>query len=104
MSLVTYPHISLVTYPHMSLVTYPHTSLVTYPHMSHYRLLSKSCPVLQALERHFKFECAVGLNGLVWISAPSLIQTIIIKNCLEASEYMNQDTIREMVDQAALKY
>ena len=58
--------------------------------------------MLQALQKHFKFECVVGFNGRVWISAPSMMQTIVIRNCIQASEYMNEKTIKEMVEQAVL--
>lgn len=68
-----------------------------------FRLLSKSCPVLLALGKYFKFECTVGLNGRVLISSQAMVHTIIIRNCIMASEYMDSDSVRKMVDKATLK-
>uniref|UniRef100_A0A1X7UJH4 Exosome complex component RRP40 n=1 Tax=Amphimedon queenslandica TaxID=400682 RepID=A0A1X7UJH4_AMPQE len=66
------------------------------------RLLSKQCAVMEELQKHYKFECVVGLNGRVWLSAPTLMQTIIIRNCIKSSEFMSEDSIKEMVRQAVL--
>ena len=82
----------------MSLIRYASLTFPCYYH----RLLSKSCTVMEELKKRYKFECVVGLNGRVWVSAPSLMQTIIIRNCLQASEFMSDDSIREMIRQASL--
>lgn len=66
------------------------------------RLLSKQCAVMEELQKHYKFECVVGLNGRVWLSAPILMHTIIIRNCIKSSEFMSEDSIKEMVRQAVL--
>ena len=63
-------------------------------------MLSKSCVVLQALGEHYKFECVVGLNGCVWITSPSLMNTIVVRNLILASEYMDPQTVRDMVNEA----
>ena len=69
--------------------------------ISVYRLLSKSCVVLGALGKYYKYECVAGLNGRVWISSSSLLTTIVISNCILASEYMTSDAVIEMVSQAS---
>ncbi len=68
-----------------------------------FRLLRKGCPVLKALEKYYKFECIIGLNGRVLVSNESIQQTIVIRNCIIASEYMDTNTIIQMVDKATLK-
>ena len=68
-----------------------------------YRLLSKACPVLTALEKYYKFECIVGFNGRVFVTSQYVQQTIVIRNCIIESEYMDKDTVLRMVDKATLK-
>ena len=59
--------------------------------------------MLEALRQYFKFECTVGLNGRVLVSSQSLMHTIIVRNCIVASEFMDSDSIAKMVDKAALR-
>ncbi len=68
----------------------------------YYRLLTKSCPVLEALQKYFKFECTVGLNGRVLVCGQSTSHTVIVRNCIVASEYMDRASVVKMVDKAAL--
>ena len=65
------------------------------------RLLSKSCVVLSELGKYYKYESVVGLNGRVWVSSGSLVVTIVIRNCILASEFMSADAVQEMVSLAA---
>ena len=62
------------------------------------RLLSAGCPVKEALERHFKFECVVGMNGRVWINSGHISTTIAIVNALLYSEFMSKDQCSAMVE------
>lgn len=66
------------------------------------RLLSKESVVQKALGKHIKLECVVGLNGRVWITGQALMQIIVVRNCILASEYMGPQAIQEMVDEAVL--
>lgn len=63
------------------------------------RLLVDPCPVLLALEREFKFECSVGMNGRVWVKAASTAHTIAISNALLSSEFMSSEQCKRMVAQ-----
>ena len=51
-------------------------------------LLLPDCPVLMELSKITPFEIAVGFNGRVWISAPSIQFTILIKMCILESEFI----------------
>jgi len=53
------------------------------------RLLRPGCPVLKHLGGHVKFEMAVGLNGRVWVSAPTTRLTLLVANAIQTSEMMN---------------
>lgn len=65
-----------------------------------HRLLSKDSVVQMALGRHMKLECVVGLNGRVWITGQALMQIIVVRNCILASEYMDPQAVKEMVEEA----
>ena len=57
------------------------------------------CPILLALEREFKFECTVGMNGRVWVKAASTAHTIAISNALLSSEFMSSEQCKQLVAQ-----
>ena len=57
------------------------------------------CPILLALEREFKFECTVGMNGRVWVKAASTTHTIAISNALLSSEFMSSEQCKQLVAQ-----
>ena len=57
------------------------------------------CPILLALEREFKFECTVGMNGRVWVKAASTAHTIAISNALLSSEFMSSEQCEQLVAQ-----
>lgn len=53
-------------------------------------LLSKpTCPVLEALGKGLSFEIAVGLNGRVWVNAPSHSTVILVSNAIMNAEYLS---------------
>ena len=62
------------------------------------RLLQKNSTVMQELGSRQKFELAVGMNGRLWVKAPSPSDTIIVANALLASEYMSDKQIKRMVN------
>jgi exosome complex component RRP40 len=64
-------------------------------------MLLPDCVVLNTLGRHFSYEVAVGMNGAVWIRAPDIITTIIIRNALLNSEFLDDHQIEAMVDELA---
>ncbi|GLJ11017.1 hypothetical protein SUGI_0140510 [Cryptomeria japonica] len=53
-------------------------------------LLSKpTCPVLEELGKSLSFEIAVGLNGRVWVNAPSPSTVILVSNAIMNAEYLS---------------
>lgn len=69
-----------------------------------HRLLSPSCPILQALgQQHFKFEVTVGLNGRVWVSSRTVSHTVAVSNAILNSEYMSPEQCAELAQEVALR-
>jgi exosome complex RNA-binding protein Rrp4 len=54
------------------------------------RLLKSQNKLLQNLGTRFKFECAIGLNGKVWIKGTSLASTIYIVNAIKQIAALNE--------------
>lgn len=46
------------------------------------RLLSPESVTLNCLGRHFKFEVAVGVNGIVWIKSSDVVSSVVIRNSI----------------------
>ncbi|KAL5227573.1 hypothetical protein ABZP36_015838 [Zizania latifolia] len=57
--------------------------------LSRMLLSSPTCPVLQALGKKLSFEIAVGLNGRVWVNAPSPSNVIVVSNAIIKSESLS---------------
>lgn len=47
-------------------------------------------PILEALSNSLQFDLAVGLNGRVWVSAPTTAATILIVNTIKQAEFVDQ--------------
>ena len=60
-------------------------------------LASPPSPVLEALGKSLQFELAVGLNGRVWIDAPSASNVILVANAIQRSEFLSADQCRLLV-------
>ncbi|RUS84246.1 hypothetical protein EGW08_007998 [Elysia chlorotica] len=60
------------------------------------KLLNPECTLLKSLGNRFQFEISVGVNGRVWIKAANDVQTIALVNSVIASEYKDNDQIKEM--------
>ena len=67
-------------------------------------LLLPDCIVLNALGKHFSYEVAIGMNGLIWIRSPDNMITIIIRNAILNCQYINENEIEAMVDELAKLY
>jgi exosome complex component RRP40 len=67
-------------------------------------LLRPKSTVLVALGKHIQFEVTVGLNGRVWVNAPSAALTILAKSALIASEFMTERQIEAMVAEVVKKH
>ncbi|KAL0125127.1 hypothetical protein PUN28_004339 [Cardiocondyla obscurior] len=51
------------------------------------KLLNPECPLFRLLGRNQAYELAAGLNGRIWIKAPSVKETIAVANAILAAEY-----------------
>ena len=47
------------------------------------RLLAPSHPLLPALGTHLTFDIAIGLNGQIWLSSPSVVDTLCAIACIK---------------------
>ncbi|XP_062217661.1 uncharacterized protein LOC133917831 isoform X3 [Phragmites australis] len=66
--------------------------------LSRMLLSSPTCPVLEALGKKLSFEIAVGLNGRVWVNAPSPSNVILVSNAIIKSESLSGIKQRVMVE------
>ncbi|BES98476.1 Exosome component 3 [Nesidiocoris tenuis] len=57
------------------------------------KLLNLECPLLAALGWAFKYECAVGLNGLIWVKSDDPVSTIAVANAILGAETMTTEEI-----------
>jgi len=66
-------------------------------------MLQPDSALLTALQRHFSFEVAIGMNGAVWIRAAgdSAVDGIAIRNAVINAEHLDDAEINAMVDQIA---
>jgi exosome complex component RRP40 len=60
-------------------------------------LLKKSCPILEAIGKHFSFEIATGMNGRIWINSTTVKNTIILSNAIQNSEIIKEKDIPHMI-------
>jgi len=67
-------------------------------------LLVPDCTVLNSLGKHFAFEVAIGMNGLIWIRSQDNMITIIIRNAILNSQYICDNEVESMVDELAKLY
>ncbi|KAG2486914.1 hypothetical protein HYH03_014413 [Edaphochlamys debaryana] len=58
---------------------------------------SPTAPVLEALGGGLQFEMAVGLNGRVWLSAPTAATAVLVANAIAESEFKTPTQVRTMV-------
>eukprot|EP00727_Mastigamoeba_balamuthi_P004208 m51a1_g13785 hypothetical protein (250) ;mRNA; r:328066-329012 len=62
------------------------------------KLMDPDCAVLCALGQALAFEVAVGLNGRVWVKAPTAQQTVVIANAITNSETLSDVKTWAMVN------
>ncbi|XP_063431326.1 exosome complex component RRP40-like [Mytilus trossulus] len=60
------------------------------------KLLSSDCVLLKTLGNGMHYECAIGMNGRVWVKAKSVSHTIALCNAISAAEYMSNEQIKAM--------
>ncbi|GJN18168.1 hypothetical protein PR202_gb05301 [Eleusine coracana subsp. coracana] len=66
--------------------------------LSRMLLSSPTCPVLEALGKKLSFEIAVGMNGRVWVNAPSPSNVILVSNAIIKSESLSAIQQKVMVE------
>lgn len=54
--------------------------------------------VLSFVASHFSFEAAVGMNGAVWIRSKDSMESIIIRNAILNSEFLDDIQTEAMID------
>lgn len=59
-------------------------------------LLDPRCVILESIGKVMAFEIVVGMNGRVWINTESVRKTILLRNAIIHSEYLNEKQIRSM--------
>lgn len=63
------------------------------------RLLHPDNPVIALLTKHMAFDICVGMNGRVWVKAPSHKFTVLLANTLRLSDSMTLDETARMVSE-----
>lgn len=60
------------------------------------RMLAPSSKLKQELEQHFKgFECAVGINGRIWLKSSNSRLTVTIANTIMECSHLNDSQLTE---------
>lgn len=59
-------------------------------------MLAPASKLKQELEKHFAgFECAVGINGRIWVKSSSSQLTIAIANAITECSHLNDSQLTE---------
>jgi exosome complex component RRP40 len=67
------------------------------------QLLRGEKGVLAEIGVHVGFQCAVGLNGRVWIDAGESGKTILVARAIREAEGLSDDETRKLVRELVLK-
>jgi len=59
--------------------------------------------VLEEIGKHVGFQCAVGLNGRVWVDAGDVSQTILVARAIKETEGLTDEAMRKRVRELVLK-
>ena len=54
--------------------------------------------VLTTLGKYFAYEVAIGMNGLIWIKSKEILHTVVIRNAILNSEFLNDIQSEAMVE------
>ena len=66
-------------------------------------LLKEDKGVLAEIGVHIGFQCAVGMNGRVWVDAGDIGKTILIARVIQEAEGLWNDEMRKLVKELVLK-
>jgi exosome complex component RRP40 len=67
------------------------------------RLLREDKGVLAEIGVHVGFQCAVGLNGRVWVDAGDHGKTLLVARAIREAETLSEPEIMKLVRQLVLK-
>jgi exosome complex component RRP40 len=67
------------------------------------RLLREDKGVLAEIGVHVGFQCAVGLNGRVWVDAGDHGKTLLVARVIREAETLSEPEIMKLVRQLVLK-
>lgn len=62
------------------------------------KILNPKCPLLMRLKDEVPFECAVGMNGRIWIRGRNVKETVAIGNAIMAAEYISDGDVGKMCE------
>lgn len=62
------------------------------------KILVEDCPLLNALKNEMHYECAIGMNGRIWVRAKTVKETIAVSNAILAAEYLSGKEIVKMCE------
>jgi exosome complex component RRP40 len=65
-------------------------------------LLKAEEGVLKEVGIHIGFQCAVGMNGRVWVDAGDLRKTILVARAIREAEGLSEEDTRKMVRELVL--
>ena len=61
------------------------------------RLMKEEKGLLAEIGVYVGFQCAVGMNGRVWVDAGDLAKTILVARAIKEAEGLSYDEIRKLV-------
>lgn len=67
------------------------------------QLLREETGVLGEIGVHVGFQCAVGMNGRVWVDAGDIGKTILVARVIREAEGLSEEEIRRLVRELVLK-
>ena len=67
------------------------------------RLMKEKRGVLAEIGVHVGFQCAVGMNGRVWVDAGDVGKTVLVARAIKEAEGLSDDEIRKLVKRLVLK-
>jgi len=59
--------------------------------------------VLEEVGKHVGFQCAVGLNGRVWVDAGDVKNTILVGRAIKETEGLSDEEMRKFVRELVLR-
>jgi len=68
-----------------------------YLNVSNCRLLSENSKLLKLIGDRLPYECAVGMNGWVWVKGRSIEETIAIGNLLRDAQSISDGQLESFV-------